>query len=287
MYKEEIVAPVKEDNIEQGKQNRNEINYSDDEFDNKAAIESNKQQHKTKAETGFYGNTEFDMRFSVALGGKQSLFKFITMSLQMSNSNGQKPNIYFKPYYVIGGLQILTENVFTSRMFGKFLPVLKEVKWAKMRNTPYGNDEFKTSKSKTGATYTTDIMYIVFECDDNEVDEFVNTMKRVFRSNVFQTSVVSFIDNKQNLTRGPLIEHILDVESTMWKCVKASCAKEYDTIVEQYDALDAVLMNLDIYRILKVMFPGKIVEAHDYVMECGWRDHTKNKNKKQDSTKHG
>ena len=72
-----------------------------------------------------------------------------------------------------------------------------------------------------------------------------------------------------------MIDHILDENSVMWKSIESTCNKEYATRVVHYDALDAVLMDDEINRVLKVMFPNTEIKAHDYIMKWGWKNYNK------------
>jgi len=85
----------------------------------------------------------------------------------------------------------------------------------------------------------------------------------------FFVALEMFIETS-NYKRGPLLETMLNKDSEMRQCLNKTSKKEFPNKVEECDALDAVLLDEDIYSVLKIMFPDEEPKKIEHIMKTGF-----------------
>jgi hypothetical protein len=254
--------PTKQEKETQDKIKDEEV--SEDEAIENAIMKSIEEQHKKT--TLMDNHITHGFSFKVyALITSASKHKFFELTLQ---NRYKRAHIFFKAYYVIGAIHPMAENQLLAPLFGKYVEAFKNIRFAKVRREPHGANEVKTTE-KNGYSYSTETIYMVLELDDSDINDFVATLKRVLRSRYFTTSMWCFINSKDDIKRGPMIESLMDEKSEMWTCLKGTCKTTYDTKIEYYEALDAVLTDVDINKCLHTMFPEQDIKD-DSIKKYGW-----------------
>ena len=219
---------------------------------------------KRKFDENLFEKPKFELKFRPLISKKGSNVVFLHVSLEKDNGEG---NIYFRANYLEPVLKMLPELEESDTVISKYKELFQGVKRAKLRASQYGPNQARTS-FKGGNSYYQEILFFLVSVPDS-LQEIISVIKYAFQMDTFFVALEMFIETS-NYKRGPLLETMLNKDSEMRQCLNKTSKKEFPNKVEEYDALDAVLLDEDIYSVLKIMFPDEEPKKIEHIMKTGF-----------------